>query len=510
MSEAAGYRIRFLVAVVLPAAVLMALEMVSSRLLAPAFGNSVYVWGSIIGVFLAAMSAGYVLGGRLADRRPDLSVLGGLLLLSSLLQWGTAIGGRWAVAAIGEATGGRPAGTLLATALLFGPATVLLATVSPFAVRLAGKETGRLGGVAGNLFALSTAGSLAGTLSATFFLIPAFGLDTILSLLVTATALAAAATFGRPGPALAAAVLAAASWISPAPRPNWQTVRVERATPYQTLVVRESDGLRTLYSDGTRHGAIDLATGEPALSYVPSSETMRLFGERAPRRLLLLGLGSGGIGRYLRSRTPGLEVTYVDIDPAVPEIAREHFGLEPQPGERIVVDDARRFVDGSAERWDWIYCDTYVGQAVPFHLATREFFALAARRLEPGGVLAVNLAGSIRHPFARAIYRTLDQVFERVEVFSIPASGNFLLVAHDSGPIPASELARRAAALDGPVAVAAEGRLGRLAARRLAVDLDLVDVPILTDRFAPVDALLNFADHEATFEDFPTVDPAMP
>ena len=149
-------------------------------------------------------------------------------------------------------------------------------------------------------------------------------------------------------------------------------------------------------------------------------------------------------------------------------------------------------------KWDWIYCDTYIGQAVPFHLATREFFELLHARLAPGGAVGVNLAGSVQHPFARAMFRTMRQVFARVEIFSIRGSGNFLLVAHAGGAIPDSELQARGAALD--AAHAGEGpwpRFVEFARYRVAPDLALESVPVLVDGYAPVDALLNFADREA-------------
>ncbi|MEO8275928.1 MAG: fused MFS/spermidine synthase [Thermoanaerobaculia bacterium] len=498
MPSTVAYRLRFLVAVVVLAAVLMALEIVSSRLLAPSFGNSVYVWGSIIGVFLAAMSCGYMLGGAFADRRPQLSALSQLLLLAALFEAATGIFGRSAVAAIGEATGGRPVGTLLATTLLFGPATLLLATVAPFAVRLAGLDRERLGNVSGRLFALSTAGSLAGTLCATFVLIPALALDSILSLLVSATALAGFAAASGRWDRFGALALAALVWFSPHPRSGWQTVVVERATPYQTLVVRESDGERTLSSDGSPHGGIVVATGQPTLRYVFSAETMRLFTPR-PGKLLLLGLGSGGVGRLLSERTPGLSSTYVEIDPAVVDIAKREFGLQEGPRMRVVEADARRFVADSRETWDWIYCDTYIGRAVPFHLATRAFFEEVRKHLAPGGTFGLNLAGSIHHPFSRAIYRTLHQVFARVEVFSIRGSANLLLIARDGGPMADSELSAHAAALDAGASPALGGaRFAALAAQRMHVDLDLAAVPVLEDQFAPVDALLNLADERAT------------
>lgn len=494
MSERGLYRARFLAVVLIPGAVLMALEIVSSRLLAPQFGNSVYVWGSIIGVFLAAMSAGYVAGGRAADRWPRLETLGVLLLVAAYCQWATQWVGRPAVAALGSWSGGHPAGTLLATALLFAPATLFLATVAPFALRVAARQPERLGGLAGRIYALSTFGSLAGTLAATFVLVPRLPLDAIFALLVSASALAAALAAGRRRRVLLglAALAAVLPWLGPRPLSVGSSVLAERISPYQTLVVRERGGLRTLESDGTRHGALEVATGAPALSYLAGAQAAWLF-QPETKSVLVLGLGSGGLGAYLRERFPAVDVTYVEIDPAVPELARRWFGFVPGPGLSLVIDDGRRYLARSDRRFDHIYCDTYVGLSVPFHLATREFFLEAAARLEPGGTLGVNLASALEHPFARAILRTMRQVFPQVLVFRIAGSGNLLLLGvEERGPVASSMLAARGRALDRRFDV--EPRFEEVASWRRELDLDLSDVPILTDAYAPVDALLNFAE----------------
>jgi spermidine synthase len=295
-----------------------------------------------------------------------------------------------------------------------------------------------------------------------------------------------------------AVILAAASWAAPVLRPAAPGVLVERATPYQTLVVRESDGDRYLYSDGTLHGATDLETGETTLEYAKSSVALALYAPE-PKRVLLLGVGTGGVGRYLLSRFPSIEeVVYVDIDSAVPEIAREHFGLEPGPRERIVVEDARRFLAADAGGWDWIYADTYVGHSVPFHLATVEFFESVRARLAPGGVFGINIAGSVRNAFPRAIVRTLGHAMGRVDAFAIPASANYLLVAQLGRSPSAPLLLERAREIEPTLSAPAD--LVRRARARVDLDLDLTRVPVLTDQYAPVDALLDLSVREVDFD----------
>jgi len=496
VTDAAGRRplaaLRFLVVVLVPAAVLMALEIVSSRLLAPEFGNSVYVWGSIIAVFLCAMSLGYVLGGRIADRSPELGSLGRVLAGAALFQGGTLLVGRLAVERIGGATAGSPFGTLVAVALLFGPATVLLATVSPFAVRFAARELSHLGGLTGNLFALSTGGSLVGTMAATFVLIPRLSLDSILAALAAVTALAAAVAVPRALERLALVALALAVWGGAARPLGDSPWLAERITPYQTLRVAQNGDTRMLYSDGALHGAVRSGDPLPVLAYARAAAALRLYRPQ-PRNALLVGLGSGTLGPWFRREAPSLEeVAIVEIDPAVAEIARAQLGFELGPGDRLVIEDGRRFLAADPTRWDWIYCDTYIGLSVPFHLATREFFELLRSRLTEGGVIGLNLAGNPRQPFVRAIVRTASHVFDRVDLLAIPASSNHLLIAWNGERIADSELLARAAALTDDVA--AQHRYEALAASRLREGLRLDDVPVLVDGYAPVDALLDLGE----------------
>ncbi|KAB2963009.1 MAG: hypothetical protein F9K16_07685 [Thermoanaerobaculia bacterium] len=491
-------RLRLLGVVFLPAATLMALEIVSSRLLAPAFGNSVYVWGSIIGVFLAAMSVGYVAGGKLADARPRLEVLGWVLLLSAAVQGLTASIGRTTVIELGEATGGSPVGTLLAVAILFGPATAALASVSPFAVRLTGRDPLGLGGVAGRLFALSTFGSLVGTLAATFVLVPQLNLSTILAWLVSVTALGALLCFDRAVPALLALAVTVVAWIAPQLGQTSEAVRAERITPYQTLIVREEAGVRALISDGIRHGAVRIDDGGPALTYVHGAAVALLARPHA-RTMLGLGLGTGSAGTLLRQLRPGLEVIYAEIDPAVGDLAREWFALDS--AIEVEVEDARRFLARSERTWDIVYCDTYVGQAVPFHLATREFFALLSERLSPEGIVEINIASHITQPFARAILRTVVAVFPEVDVFSLPDSGNFLIVASRSPLPPDSELEESGRQLDRRLGAARSYQ--RVARSRWTGEVDLSTSPILTDAFAPVDSLLDLGTRDARLPGIP-------
>ncbi|HYG61690.1 MAG TPA: fused MFS/spermidine synthase [Thermoanaerobaculia bacterium] len=487
-------RLRFYWVVVTCGAVIMALEIVSSRILAPYFGNSVYIWGSIISVFLAALSLGYLWGGRLADRHPTMAALGRMITFAAFGQALLLMAGVPVTQWLAARTGGASAGPLLAATVLFGPTSVLLATVSPWAVRLAARDLGHLGNTAGRLYALSTLGSLAGTLACTFLLIPFLELREILGLLTALTAVTALVAFGErlraeaPTAALAAllvvfAVARGASVARPAPG-----LLHERTTPYQTLRVYERDGVRRLESDRMQQSAVEMATGEPAVQYIRHVPFVLLLRPDMDR-MLALGMGAGSAAGYLQKRLPGLEMDNVDIDPAVPELARRFLLFRDSPRNRVHVADGRSFVHASDERWDFIFSDTYIGGSVPFHMTTVQFLEEVKRRLEPGGVFGVNLAAGLADPFSQAIYHTVEQRFRTTYVIQVKARANVLVLATDADPLPSDRLLARARELDRRWRF--EPTLESLAGSRAPVDLDASGVPVLTDEFAPVDRLIR-------------------
>ncbi len=486
------YRLAWIVT--LGGGILMALEILASRVLAPHFGSSVYVWGSIISVFLAALSVGYVWGGRLADRDPTLAGLGSQVAWAALAQGALAIVARPATAWLASATGHSTWGTLVTTAVLFGIPSVLLGVISPYSVRLAARDPENLGGTVGRLYALSTAGSLAGTLGCTFLIVPYLSLERGLALLLFLTCATALVGLGREVRRFRLATVATVATLMLAGN-GWRTVHqpgggllYERMTAYQTIEVHEFGGVRYLTSDGVRHGALDLATGDTALAY-PQVAVSALLVDPNPGSMLVLGTGAGFAGTHLQRFLPELLIDFVDIDPAMEQIAGRFFGFGAGPTRRLHAVDARRFLDRAEAQWDYIYCDTYIGLAVPFHLATTEFFELAASRLAPDGVFGLNLAGGLSKPFPRAIYRTVRETFPHVLVFKVPASGNLLLLARRSPFAAPEELSRRAAELDRRHGFPLP--LTQVLQLRQKIDLDFTDTPVLRDQFAPVDRLLH-------------------
>ena len=163
--------------------VIMSLELLGGRVLAPWFGSSIYVWGSIITVFMASLATGYLLGGRWSLANPSLVRFGCLFLAGAALLYPLVHFSEPAMAWIFERIEDPRYGSLAASCMLFVLPTVLLGMISPYSVRLLARTIEESGNVAGRLYFASTFGSTLGTLGTSFYFVLWFEIDTILTLL---------------------------------------------------------------------------------------------------------------------------------------------------------------------------------------------------------------------------------------------------------------------------------------------------------------------------------------
>ena len=189
------------VAVFLSGAALLGVEIVASRVLAPSFGSSLYVWGSLIGVVLTGLAIGYWAGGALSDRYPTPYLLTGTLALGAVLVLLVPVLDAWVIEQIVAWDPGPRLDPLFAAIALFAPVSIVLAAATPIAVRLAARSLERLGRTAGRLFSVSTAGSIVGTFVAAFWLVPELGTDQVLAVAAVTLLVAAARLRARRAPA---------------------------------------------------------------------------------------------------------------------------------------------------------------------------------------------------------------------------------------------------------------------------------------------------------------------
>ena len=473
----------------------MGLEILAGRLIAPWFGSSIYTWGSIIGVFLAALALGYHRGGKRAERGAGYARLAGVML-SAAAYVAVVVFAHDDLLALSAAVPvpGRFA-PLVPVTLLFGPPIYLLGFVSPYAAQLSEHEG--TGEAAGRVYALGTAGSIVGAFAATFLLVPALDVE-IVGFLFGALLVAAAAWTARPVGTgrtgrrvlLVAVLLVGATAGGAAGWTATGDVVYRTQTPYQELRVVDSGPERTLYLGGARHSAMDREDPTRHVFAYTRYFHLPLLMTDDVDRVLFVG-GGGFTGPRLFAAMYDVHVDVVEIDPVVVRVAREYFDVEEGPDLEIHVADGREYLRETDETYDVIVLDAYRKDKVPFHLTTVEFMALASDRLAPDGVLLANVISAPRGPgsaFFRAEYKTMTRVFPQVYAFPTSDSGlvqNIELVAtKDATRLSEAELLERNRARDVGIDLAPE-----IASYRTDVPTD--DVPVLRDDRAPVSQLLD-------------------
>ena len=488
-------RLALFLVVSLSGAAVLVLEILGTRVLGPFYGVSLFLWSALIAVTLAALAAGYALGGRWAQRDPRAERLA--LALALAASWVLAIPWlRGHVVHAATALGLR-ATVLVAATLLFFPPLVLLGMVGPYAIRLATRSVDEVGRVAGDFFAVSTLASVAAAVATGFVLIPALGVNRLLIAVAIALFVAAGIAAGGAmratvvpavGVVLALLELGRDERITPG-----VLARVE--SPYAELRVVDSHGLRYLLVDGGAHTIVNAETGSPRQPYVFAAEIAADL-SRPHGRLLLLGLGGGGAAGVFAGR--GWQVDAVDIDPAMPELATRFFRLQSYQAH-VIVAEARQYLQRGGEAYDVVLFDVYGSAQIPFHLVTREAFAAAKARLAPGGIVVVNVETvGWQDPLVHALVATLRAEFS--DVIALPTAeppdqlGNVIVMA-----------ANRALELNPDVLGDPVGSLGdedehfRVVARHHAWEnrYDPGYGRVLTDDWNPVDLRAEEINHVA-------------
>jgi len=501
MSNGRGsiWSIRFTVFV--SGAVVMALELVGSRLLAPPFGDSIFVWGSLIGVVMMALSVGYYYGGRLADRSPSYETFSLITLVAGLLILLIPMTSPMILEAVYYSGFGDRYGPILASFLLLAAPTILLGMVSPYSIRLAAPNLDELGGISGSLYSISTGGSIFGTFFTVFFLIPSFGVRQIVFSLGVVLILMSLAHYSWKSRAfillLVLMLNIPASLIGGALYRGSGVLVYRKETPYSTLTVVDNDEgtLRTLFLNNLAQSIMYLdGSNRQATRYTDYFNLAFLFTPDVERVLFIGGGGFSGPKQFL-DYYPDVYVDVVEVDPEVVRVAKEYFYVVEDPRLGVFVDDGRTFLSDAGE-YDVIVLDAYSKAYVPFHLMTLEFFEALDEHLSPEGVIVSNLISSLvgdTSDLLRAEYRTVDEVLPQVYLFRTKSEflstvQNIVLVATKTPVrLSKSELVERAETFPVRGTTLAEYVDNLFESEGVYADEALV----LTDDYAPATALLN-------------------
>ena len=406
----------FLLTLFVAGAVVMMVELLGVRILVPYYGSTLYVWSSLIAATLGFLALGYFIGGKLADKRPEINLLYLIIFLAGISIILIPKIDIWIL--LNTNFLGVKLGPLAASLILFSIPLFLLGMVAPFAVKIKTKELRVLGITAGSLYAISTSGSLAGTILTGFYLIPNYGLTLIINLTALALILISIIWFiFNPRylrKYLKFFVLIALFFV-----PSYElTLPADLKLIYQgesfygQIKVVDRQNLRFLLVNGATQTRYDLNKGEFDFPYLRLMEKAIKYHPEA-KNSLVLGLGGGGIDK--RFRALGVEVDNVEIDPKVVEVAREYFGFDG----KVIIDDARSYIRRSEKNYDLVAVDVLSGYSVVHHLLTKEAFEEIKAILSEEGILTLNTLGfekrrTSEELFEKALYKTLNEVFSYV------------------------------------------------------------------------------------------------
>jgi spermidine synthase len=440
-------RLRLGVVVFTGGAGTLATEIAASRLLAPYFGSSTIVWANIIGLILVYLSVGYWLGGKLADRRPQPRLLGGLILAAAAAIALTPFVSRpildLAVRGLDAVSVGAVVGSFFAALALFAVPITLLGAVAPFAIRLALEDVGEAGTVAGRLYALSTVGSIVGTFLSAIVTIPLLGTQRTLLGSAALLVLAAALLLGTRWQVLTVAT-AALLFVPAGTIKASEGLIFETESAYQYIqVVERSDGSRALrLNEGVAVHSVwypdSVLTGGVWDTFLLVPPLL----DRPVETMLVIGNAGGTVARAYGRLYPDVEIDGVEIDPEVSEAGRRYLDLGDNPRLDVVAADGRPYLELTDERYDVIVVDAYRQPYIPFQLATKEFFEAVREHLTPGGVVALNVASVPGDDLlSEAVGSTVLSVFPQAWSWK-PLRFNELMLGLDR-PLTRGELVER-------------------------------------------------------------------
>ena len=474
---------------------IMLLEVLASRIIAPYHGSSTLVWSTIIGVILAAMSLGYIIGGRLADKNPSEKKLSEILLYCALLIFLLTLA-KEIILPLTTILGIR-AGSLAASVILLSAPSIYLGMVLPYAIKLASGNPSKVGGLVGSLYSLSALASIAGTLVAGYILLPTqnisrvlFGISLILLLL--------SLMWDRRGKKtekyfIMAIVLAFMVFYNYSYYTPLKTLHLEY-TPYDMILVDEGAYERYLHLDGTYEGGIRLTQNNlTVFDYINYFE-LAYIARPETKDVLVVGEGTGVGPRQIQINHPDSQITIAEINPRVHETAKKYFLLQENDNLKVKLGDIRSTIKTDTGKYDYVILDAFNGiYTIPYYLLTKEFFSELKERMNPGGVLLLNIITPVQGPKSnlfKSVVRTMNEEFSHIQIYPLEddrsALQNVIVIASEK-PLPEKqEMLDRT--VDTPVMNKTKlaSMINREAEDQLKPETEGI---IYTDDFSPADSI---------------------
>jgi spermidine synthase len=479
------------------------IEISASRLLAPYFGDSTFIWANVIGTTLTFLSIGYWLGGKVADRRPEPQLLFLLTAIAGLSACIIPIVSkpilRLSLNAFDTVSIGEFYGSLIGVLVLFAVPITLLGFVSPFAIRLLVRDVGSAGNTSGNLYALSTFGSIAGSFLPVLVLIPLLGTARtfyVFGGLIVVLSLAGLLIARKPKPSavltlasLAVLIFVWAGGSGPIKPPYRGDLVYETESAYNYIQVLDDDGriMLALNEGQAIHSIYDpnnLVTGGPWDYFGLGPLFADNYDPEAVKSACIVGLAGGTAARELAEVYPGISIDGIEIDSEIARLGREYFGLDQVPNLSTHIEDGRYFLETTDSAYDIVAVDAYHQPYIPFQLTTKEFFELVQGHLTTNGVAVINVGRTdTDFRLVDVISSTMRSVFPYVFAVDVDRYNNTMLFGLSSPASVESFLQHASALPDGSLVQVVSGLAVQSGNIRSGPDGDRV----FTDDHAPIE-----------------------
>lgn len=476
-------------------AVVMIFELVGSRVLGPYFGTSLFVWTSLIGIILGSLSFGYYLGGKIADKQCSFKSLSLIIFLAAIsIGLMVSIKDFWLIVLQSSFRDIRTS-SVLASLTLFLPASVFLGMVSPYAVKLKINNLNTSAQTVGNLYAISTSGSIFGTFLAGFYLIPHFGTNRLLIILSITLIIISLALSAKKGTWIKLSVFAIVviGWFVISglnymlPKSGFIDVDTayNRIWIYDRIDYRTNKIVKMMGINNENNSSMFLDSDELVNEYTKYYHLAKHFNPNFKKTLMLGGAGYSYPKDFLH-KYPEATIDVVEIDPKVTELAKKYFRLEESPRLTIYHEDGRVFLNKTQEKYDAIFGDAFNSlHSLPYQLTTKEAVQKKYNILNDDGVVILNIISAIegeKGKFLRAEYATYKSLFPQVYLFPVTSSGNGNIVQNIILVALKSEKDQTFNNSD--------PKLNEYLQHLWKRTVD-ADIPILTDNFSPVAYYIN-------------------
>jgi len=496
------------------------IELAASRLLAPFFGTSLFIWANLIGLTLIYLSIGYAVGGRIADRWPHIALLYAITAVAAFVTGLIPVLAQPILAksltAFAAVSLGGFYGSLVGTLVLFAIPVTLLGCVSPFAIRLALASVSGAGNTSGSLYALSTVGSIVGTFVPTFLLIPRIGTfrtfylfaiallvvsliglfraprtDQRLRLLIGAAVLLiimlGIAAFGQRGFVRPVEGGRQVIWQGESAY-NFIQVGRDPATGANELYLNEGHAIHSLYYPGD---AVQPLSNGPWDYFAVAPFFQANERPAAIKDVCIIGLAGGTVAQRMNQiYGAGVQIDGVEIDPKIVDVARQFFNLDASH-VNVIVQDGRYYMRTTDKHYDVIAADAYHQPYIPFQLTTQEFFREAYDHLNDNGTFIVNAGRSnTDYRLVNVISDTMRSVFPNVYLIDTPAFTNTMVIG-TKNPTSLANFATNINAVRQTNPTSALVTLGDAAIKDGHIREAAPGSQIFTDDLAPVEDLID-------------------